>query len=110
MLFCAVNPNDYRKISCCSTAKQMWDKLEITYEGTDQVREEKIDFLTHEYELFRMQEGEKIDDMFERFSKIVNDLHALKKTFTVGNLSVKFSKVLIRNGVQRPMLSRNQSA
>ncbi|VFQ83661.1 unnamed protein product [Cuscuta campestris] len=36
MLYCAVNPEDYRKISCCSTSKEMWDKLEVTYEGTDQ--------------------------------------------------------------------------
>ncbi|VFQ66896.1 unnamed protein product [Cuscuta campestris] len=33
ILYCAVNPDDYRKISCCSTAKKMWYKLEITYEG-----------------------------------------------------------------------------
>ncbi|VFQ69629.1 unnamed protein product [Cuscuta campestris] len=82
MLYCAVNPNDYRKISCCSTAKEMWDKLEVTYEGTDQVREAKIDFLTQECEMFRMKEHENIDNMFDRFSKIVNDLHALKKTYT----------------------------
>ncbi|VFQ65571.1 unnamed protein product, partial [Cuscuta campestris] len=82
IIYCSVNPDDYRKISCCTTAKEMWDKLEITYEGTDKVREAKIDFLTHEYELFRMKENEKIDEMFERFSKIVNDLHALKKTYT----------------------------
>ncbi|VFQ83179.1 unnamed protein product [Cuscuta campestris] len=56
MLYCAVNPDDYRKISCCTTAKEMWDKLEVTYEGTDQVREAKIDFLTQEYEMFRMKE------------------------------------------------------
>ncbi|VFQ98398.1 unnamed protein product [Cuscuta campestris] len=48
MLYCVVNPDDYRKISCYSTAKEMWDKLEVTYEGTDQVREAKIDFLTQE--------------------------------------------------------------
>ncbi|VFQ74023.1 unnamed protein product [Cuscuta campestris] len=81
MLYCAVNPDDYRKISCCTTAKEMWDKLEVTYEGTNQVREAKIDFLTQEYEMFRMKKGEKIDDMFDRFSKIINDLHALKKTY-----------------------------
>ncbi|VFQ96793.1 unnamed protein product [Cuscuta campestris] len=82
MLYCAVNPDDYRKISCCTTDKEMWDKLEVTYEGTDQVREAKIDFLTQEYEMFRMKEHKNIDDMFDRFSKIVNDLHALKKTYT----------------------------
>ncbi|VFQ66065.1 unnamed protein product [Cuscuta campestris] len=94
IIYCAVNPDDYRKISCCSTAKEMWDKLEVTYEGTDQVREAKIDFLTHEYELFRMKENEKIDDMFERFSKIINDLHALKKTYTDKELVRKISRSL----------------
>ncbi|VFQ99213.1 unnamed protein product [Cuscuta campestris] len=94
MLYCAVNPNDYRKISCCTTAKEMWDKLEVTYEGTDQVREAKIDFLTQEYEMFRMKEGEKIDDMFDRFSKIINDLHALKKTYANKDLVRKILRSL----------------
>ncbi|VFQ96410.1 unnamed protein product [Cuscuta campestris] len=94
MLYCAVNPDDYRKISCCSTAKEMWDKLEVTYEGTDQVREAKIDFLTQEYEMFRMKENENIDDMFDRFSKIVNDLHTLKKTYTDRDLVRKILRSL----------------
>ncbi|VFQ79963.1 unnamed protein product [Cuscuta campestris] len=101
MLYCAVNPDDYRKISCCSTAKEIWDKLEVTYEGIDQVCEAKIDFLTQEYEMFRMKEHEKIDDMFDRFSKIVNDLHALKKTYTDKDLrkgiALKASKELTMN-------------
>ncbi|VFQ74657.1 unnamed protein product [Cuscuta campestris] len=25
ILYCAVNPDDYRKISCCTTAKEMWE-------------------------------------------------------------------------------------
>ncbi|VFQ98655.1 unnamed protein product [Cuscuta campestris] len=94
MLYCAVNPDDYQKISCCTTAKEMWDKLEVTYEGTDQVREAKIDFLTQEYEMFRMKEGEKIDDMFDHFSKIINDLHALKKTYTNKDLVRKILRSL----------------
>ncbi|VFQ64745.1 unnamed protein product [Cuscuta campestris] len=94
MLYCAVNPDDYRKISCCSTAKEMWDKLEVTYEGTDQVREAKIDFLTQEYEMFRMKEHVKIDDMFDRFSKIVNDLLALKRTYTDRDLVRKILRSL----------------
>ncbi|VFQ65995.1 unnamed protein product [Cuscuta campestris] len=94
MLYCAVNPDDYRKISCCTTAKEMWDKLEATYEGTDQVREAKIDFLTQEYEMFRIKEGDKIDDMFDRFSKIINDLHALKKTYTNKDLVRKILRSL----------------
>ncbi|VFQ85571.1 unnamed protein product [Cuscuta campestris] len=94
ILYCAVHPDDYRKISCYTTAKEMWDKLEVTYEGTDQVREAKIDFLTQEYEMLRMKEHENIDDMFDRFSKIVNDLHALKKTYTDRDLVRKVLRSL----------------
>ncbi|VFQ77753.1 unnamed protein product [Cuscuta campestris] len=94
MIYYAVNPDDYRKISCCSIAKEMWDKLEVTYEGTDHVSEAKIDFLKQEYEMFRIKEHEKIDDMFDRFSKIVNDLHALKKTYTYRDLVRKILQSL----------------
>ncbi|VFR01042.1 unnamed protein product [Cuscuta campestris] len=82
MIYCGVNADDYRKISRCETAKQMWEKLEVTYEGTTQVREAKIDHLTHEYELFSMKENEKIEEMFERFSNIINPLNLLGKTYT----------------------------
>ncbi|VFQ93973.1 unnamed protein product, partial [Cuscuta campestris] len=82
MIYCGVNADDYRKISRCETAKQMWEKLEVTYEGTAQVREAKIDHLTHVYELFSMKENEKIEEMFERFSNIINPLNLLGKTYT----------------------------
>ncbi|VFQ71289.1 unnamed protein product [Cuscuta campestris] len=82
MIYCGVNADDYRKISRCETAQQMWEKLEVTYEGTAQVREAKIDHLTHEYELFSMKENEKIEEMFERFSNIINPLNLLGKTYT----------------------------
>ncbi|VFQ93361.1 unnamed protein product [Cuscuta campestris] len=82
MIYYGVNADDCRKISRCETAKQMWEKLEVTYEGTAQVREAKIDHLTHENELFSMKENEKIEEMFERFSNIINPLNLLGKTYT----------------------------
>ncbi|VFQ78083.1 unnamed protein product [Cuscuta campestris] len=80
-LYCAVNPDDYRKISRCKTANEMWNKLEVTYEGTSQVKDSKIDLLTHEYELFMMMENETIDGMFERFSTIISNLDTLGKYY-----------------------------
>ncbi|VFQ98497.1 unnamed protein product [Cuscuta campestris] len=82
MIYCGVNADDYRKILRCETAKQVWEKLEDTYEGTTQVRKAKINHLTHEYELFSMKENEKIEEMFERFSNIINPLNLLGKTYT----------------------------
>ncbi|VFQ72024.1 unnamed protein product [Cuscuta campestris] len=95
-LYCAVNANDYQKISRCQTANEMWNKLMITYEGTPQVRESKIDLLTHEYELFAMKENELVEDMFRRFSNIVNDLDMLGKTLTDKELVRKILRSLTK--------------
>ncbi|VFQ85558.1 unnamed protein product [Cuscuta campestris] len=95
-LYCAVNANDYQKISRCQTANQMWNKLMVTYECTPQVRESKIDLLTHEYELFAMKENELVEDMFGRFSNIVNDLDMLGKTLTDKELVRKILRSLTK--------------
>ncbi|GAV79818.1 UBN2 domain-containing protein, partial [Cephalotus follicularis] len=60
VLFCASCPNEFNRISSCDTAKEMWDLLEVTYEGTNQVKESKIGMLVHEYELFLMHDNESI--------------------------------------------------
>jgi len=41
MIQCAVHPKEYSRISMCKSAKEMWDKLELLYEGTSQVKETK---------------------------------------------------------------------
>ncbi|GAV78862.1 DUF4219 domain-containing protein, partial [Cephalotus follicularis] len=39
VLFCTMGPNEFNRISSCDSAKEMWDLLEISYEGTNQVKE-----------------------------------------------------------------------
>ena len=74
MLHCALDVNEYNRISTCTSAKQVWDKIEITYEGTNQVKKSKINMLWREYELFFMKADETISSMNSRFSEIVNTL------------------------------------
>ena len=81
-LHCAILQNDYMKISTCETAKEIWDKLSITYEGISHVKDAKIDRLIHEYELFKMKDGEKVEDMLGRFSNNVTNLNLLGKKMT----------------------------
>ena len=38
-LHCALNPTEFNRISTCKTAKEIWDKLKVTYEETSQVKE-----------------------------------------------------------------------
>ncbi|XP_071723927.1 uncharacterized protein [Rutidosis leptorrhynchoides] len=73
-LYCALSPTEYNRISSCVTTKEVWDRLHITYEGTDRVKETRINILLGQYEAFRMKPGESITDMFSRFTDIVNGL------------------------------------
>ncbi|GAV67890.1 UBN2 domain-containing protein, partial [Cephalotus follicularis] len=63
--------------------------LEITYEGTNQVKESKISMLVHEYELFVMHDNECISDMFSRFTTIINSLKNLGKSYSNQELEAK---------------------
>ena len=68
LLYCALDQNEFNRISSCKTAKEIWDKLEITYEGTSQVKETKISIFLRQYELFKMSPNETIKEMFTRFT------------------------------------------
>ena len=60
----AIGEAEYNRISRCSSAKEIWDTLELAYEGTREVKRSKIDLLMSKYELFAMNKGEKINDCF----------------------------------------------
>ncbi|GMI90385.1 hypothetical protein HRI_002707800 [Hibiscus trionum] len=74
MIFCALRPDMYSKMSSCTSAKEVWDKLEITYEGTNDVTETKIRILNYSYESFKIEPEESVTQMFDRFSVIVNGI------------------------------------
>ncbi|XP_070054048.1 uncharacterized protein [Nicotiana tomentosiformis] len=57
LLYNAISGEENEKISSCDTAKEMWDKLEVTYEGTSKVKETRINMFVHDNELFQMKEG-----------------------------------------------------
>ncbi|CAL9075551.1 unnamed protein product, partial [Musa textilis] len=62
-LFCALDKNEFNRISSCETAFDIWRTLEITHEGTSRVKDSKVNLLLHDFELFRMTPSETIDDM-----------------------------------------------
>ncbi|GAV80498.1 UBN2 domain-containing protein, partial [Cephalotus follicularis] len=64
----------------------------VTYEGTNKVKDTKINRLVHDYELFTMLENENISSMYARFNDIINDLKGLGKVYTNHEL-VNFPKL-----------------
>jgi len=59
----------------------MWDTLEVTHEGTNDMKRAMKHALIQEYEMFRMQKRETIAEVQKRFTHIVNHLMSLGKTF-----------------------------
>ncbi|GAV79271.1 UBN2 domain-containing protein, partial [Cephalotus follicularis] len=99
VLFCVVGPNEFNRISSRDSAKEMWDLLEVTYEGTNQVKESKISMLVHEYELFIMHDNESIRDMFTRFTTIINSLKNLGKSYSNQELVRKILRCLPKSSL-----------
>ena len=81
ILYCTLDPNEFNRISTCKSAKEIWDRLEVTHEGTNQIKEYKINIIVHNYELFRMKPDESITQIFTRFIDIINDLKSLGRVY-----------------------------
>ncbi|GAV83341.1 UBN2 domain-containing protein, partial [Cephalotus follicularis] len=66
----------------------------VTYEGTNQVKETKINRSVHDYELFTMLENENISSMYAHFNDIINSLKGLGKVYTNHELVSKIIRCL----------------
>ena len=89
ILYCGLSKADYNSISSCKTAKQIWTRLEVTHEGTTEVKESRIRMLTQLFENFSMNDNETLDSLFARFADIVNPLISLGKCLSEEDQVVK---------------------
>uniref|UniRef100_A0A2C9VDX9 Uncharacterized protein n=1 Tax=Manihot esculenta TaxID=3983 RepID=A0A2C9VDX9_MANES len=68
----------------CESAKEVWNKLEVTYEGTNQVKKSKASLLVRDFELFEMKPGETIIEVspsFEEAELVKRILRSLPKSW-----------------------------
>ncbi|MQL86329.1 hypothetical protein Taro_018866 [Colocasia esculenta] len=94
LISCALTRREFNRISACKSAKEMWDKLKLTYEGTNKVKETRIDILVTQYEKFQMMTGETITQMYSRFTDITNGLAGLGKMYNTGDMVRKILRSL----------------
>ncbi|MQM10854.1 hypothetical protein Taro_043752 [Colocasia esculenta] len=90
----ALSKKEFNRISTCKSAMEMWEKLRITYEGTDKVKETRIDILVTQYERFQMQPKESITQMYSKFTDITNGLADLGKSYEMGDMVRKILRSL----------------
>ncbi|CAI9757422.1 unnamed protein product [Fraxinus pennsylvanica] len=68
----AVSLEEFRKVSICEVAKEILDILQTTHEGTQVVKNSKLQMLTTRFEEIRMREDEMFDTFYASFNDIVN--------------------------------------
>ena len=60
-IFYGVSPDEFHRISHITIAKEAWQILETTYEGTKKVKDTKLQMLTTRFKELRMSEDESFD-------------------------------------------------
>ena len=89
-----IGPDEYHRISSCRDAKAIWKTLQTAHEGTTQLKKSKIDKLNRHYKLFRMAEGETIQEMQSMFTAIINEMYSLGEIIPNGKAVRKLLSVL----------------
>ena len=84
----------FNRISTYMSAKKIWNRSEVTHEGTNQVKESKINMFVHNYELFKIEPNETISKMFVRFTDIINGLKSLGRVYSNADLVQKVLRSL----------------
>jgi len=97
IIISALNSDEFFRVSQCASAKEMWDTLDVTHEGKNDVKRARKHALIQEYEMFRMQKEEAIAEVKKRFTHIVYHLMSLGKMFKKKELKIKILKCLDRS-------------
>ena len=71
-IFCGVSPDEFHRISHITVAKEAWQILETTYEGTMKVKDTKLQMLTTQFEELRISEDESFDSFYSKLNEVVN--------------------------------------
>lgn len=70
-IFCAITLDEYKRILTCTEAKEAWEILEMTHEGTSHVKSSKLQMLKHQFETMKMEEDETIQEYHTRLNDVV---------------------------------------
>ncbi|MCI24666.1 gag-pol polyprotein, partial [Trifolium medium] len=77
VMFNGVAKNMFRLIKKCIVAKEAWEILKTTHEGTDKVKMSRLQLLTTKFENLRMKKDESIHDFHMNVLDFVNSFDSL---------------------------------
>ena len=66
-----MSPNEFHRISHITVAKEVWEILETTNEGTKKVKDTQLQMLTTRFEELKMSEDESFDSFYSKLNEVV---------------------------------------
>ena len=79
-LFSMVTNEEFKKISSTEIAKEVWTILQTTYEGTETVKDSKLQRLTMNFEEIKMEEDKLFNEFYAKLKDIVKSSFNLGET------------------------------
>ncbi|CAM8883190.1 unnamed protein product [Rhodiola kirilowii] len=76
-IFSVEDETIFKLILNCESANEAWDTLSTHFEGTDKVKQSRIQMLTSRFEELKMHEDETIKDFNTRVCDLVNEASTL---------------------------------
>ena len=70
-IFCGLSLDEFHRISHITIAKEAWEILETTYEGTKKVKDTKLQMLTTQFEKLKMSEDDFVDSFYNKLNEVV---------------------------------------
>ncbi|KAL8123054.1 hypothetical protein AgCh_011145 [Apium graveolens] len=90
LLHSAIDNVMSNRVINCKTAKEIWDALETRCQGTDTIKKNRKTILTQEYEHFDSKTNESLNDLYDRFVKLLNDLSLVDKEYDLEDSNLEF--------------------
>jgi hypothetical protein len=93
----ALSPFEFTRISNCEVAKDVWQILETTYEGTTLVKSAKLQMLICKFKEIKMLEDETFGESYTKISDLRNLMVNLGKQISDVELIQKILRSLLEH-------------
>ncbi|XP_010513193.1 PREDICTED: uncharacterized protein LOC104789153 [Camelina sativa] len=90
VIFNSLPLDQFNSVQGCVEAKKTWDILQVTFEGTNNVKRTRLDNLASDFENLSMEEGETIASYNSRLSAIAQEAFITGKRYKDKKLVKKF--------------------
>ncbi|XP_010446078.1 PREDICTED: uncharacterized protein LOC104728845 [Camelina sativa] len=90
VIFNSLPLDQFNSVQGCVSAKEAWDILQVTFEGTSNVKRTRLDNLALDFDNLSMEEGETIASYISRLSAIADEAVIMGKRYKDKTLVKKF--------------------